>query len=32
VVNPDGSIQRSTMGSTNRGISWWEYTKATDDT
>jgi hypothetical protein len=29
VVNPDGSIQRSTMGSTNRGISWWEYTKAT---
>lgn len=32
VVNPDGSIQRSTMGSTNRGISWWEYTKATDET
>jgi hypothetical protein len=30
VVNADGSIQRSTMGSTNRGISWWEYTKATD--
>lgn len=26
VVNADGSIQRSTMGSTNRGISWWEYT------
>lgn len=30
VVNDDGSIQRSTMGSTNRGISWWQYTKATD--
>jgi alpha-L-rhamnosidase len=30
VVNPDGSILRSTMGSTNRGISWWQYTKATD--
>ncbi len=30
VINPDGSIQRSTMGSTNRGISWWQYTKATD--
>lgn len=26
VVNEDGSIQRSTMGSTNRGISWWQYT------
>ncbi|HEU5122908.1 MAG TPA: family 78 glycoside hydrolase catalytic domain [Verrucomicrobiae bacterium] len=31
VVNADGSIQRSTMGSTNRGLSWWQYTKATDD-
>jgi alpha-L-rhamnosidase len=31
VVNMDGSILRSTMGSTNRGISWWQYTKATDD-
>ena len=31
VVNADGSILRSTMGSTNRGISWWQYTKATDD-
>jgi hypothetical protein len=30
VLNPDGTIQRSTMGSTNRGISWWEYTKATN--
>lgn len=30
VINPDGSIQRSTMGSTNRGLSWWQYTKATD--
>ena len=30
VVNADGSILRSTMGSTNRGISWWQYTKATD--
>jgi len=30
VANPDGSIQRSTMGSTNRGISWWQYTKATN--
>lgn len=27
---PDGMIDRATMGSTNRGISWWEYTKATD--
>lgn len=32
VSNADGSIQRSTMGSTNRGISWWQYTKATDKT
>ncbi|MGC3956429.1 MAG: family 78 glycoside hydrolase catalytic domain [Verrucomicrobiota bacterium] len=32
VINADGSIQRSTMGSTNRGISWWQYTKATDKT
>jgi alpha-L-rhamnosidase len=31
-INADGSIQRSTMGSTNRGISWWQYTKATDQT
>jgi alpha-L-rhamnosidase len=31
-INADGSIQRSTMGSTNRGISWWQYTKATDKT
>jgi alpha-L-rhamnosidase len=30
VVNADGSIQRSTMGSTNRGISWWQYTLAGD--
>ncbi len=30
LVNADGSILRSTMGSTNRGISWWQYTKATD--
>ena len=30
IVNDDGSIQRSTMGSTNRGISWWQFTKATD--
>jgi hypothetical protein len=30
VVSADGTIQRSTMGSTNRGISWWEYTKAGD--
>jgi len=32
VVNADGSIQRSTTGSTNRGISWWQYTKATGKT
>ncbi len=32
VLNPDGTIQRSTMGSTNRGISWWQYTKATGKT
>jgi alpha-L-rhamnosidase len=31
VINADGSIQRSTMGSTNRGLSWWQYTKATDE-
>ena len=30
ILNPDGRIQRSTMGNTNRGISWWQYTKATD--
>lgn len=30
LVNPDGTLQRSSMGSTNRGISWWQYTKATD--
>lgn len=28
VVNADGTIQRSTMGSTNRGLSWWQYTLA----
>ncbi len=32
VLNPDGTIQRSTMGSTNRGISWWQYTKSTGKT
>jgi len=30
VVNPDGSINRATMGGTARGSSWWQYTKATD--
>lgn len=26
ILFPDGSIDRQTMGSTNRGISWWQYT------
>jgi len=30
IVNDDGRINRSTMGSASRGSSWWEYTKATD--
>ena len=30
IVNPDGRIDRNTMGGTSRGSSWWEYTKATD--
>ncbi len=30
VVNPDGSLNRATMGGTGRGGSWWQYTKATD--
>ena len=30
IVNPDGSINRGTMGGTSRGLSWWEFTKATD--
>ncbi len=30
VVNADGTINRSTMGGTSRGPSWWQYTKATD--
>ena len=30
VVNPDGTINRSTMGGTSRGSSWWQYTKATE--
>jgi hypothetical protein len=30
VVNPDGTINRSTMGGARRGSSWWQYTKATD--
>ena len=30
VTNPDGTINRNTMGSERRGISWWQYTKATD--
>lgn len=30
VVNPDGTINRNTMGSESRGIAWWQYTKATD--
>lgn len=31
VVNPDGSIQRGTMGGADRGSAWWQYTKATPD-
>lgn len=30
VTNPDGTINRRTMGNESRGISWWQYTKATD--
>jgi alpha-L-rhamnosidase len=30
VVNPDGTINRRTMGGPHRGSSWWQYTKATD--
>jgi alpha-L-rhamnosidase len=30
IVNPDGTINRSTMGGAHRGSSWWQYTKATD--
>jgi hypothetical protein len=30
VLNPDGTINRATMGGTGRGGSWWQYTKATD--
>jgi hypothetical protein len=28
IVLPDGSIDRRSTGSTNRGISWWQYTLA----
>jgi hypothetical protein len=30
VTNPDGTINRNTMGNESRGIAWWQYTKATD--
>ncbi|MEA3189193.1 MAG: alpha-L-rhamnosidase [Chthoniobacter sp.] len=30
VVNPDGTINRRTTGSTERGGAWWQFTKATD--
>jgi hypothetical protein len=30
VTNPDGSVNRDTMGKIHRGYSWWQYTKATD--
>jgi hypothetical protein len=30
ILFPDGRIDRRTSGSTNRGISWWQFTKATD--
>jgi len=30
VLNPDGTINRNTMGGPHRGSSWWQYTKATD--
>ena len=30
ILNPDGTINRATMGGTGRGGSWWQYTKATD--
>jgi len=29
-LTADGSLNRGTMGGTDRGISWWQYTKATD--
>jgi len=31
ILFPDGSIDRRTSGSTNRGISWWQFTKATNE-
>jgi alpha-L-rhamnosidase len=31
IVNPDGTIYRATMGAESRGISWWKYTKATNE-
>ncbi len=31
IINADGSLNRGTMGGTDRGISWWQYTKATDE-
>jgi hypothetical protein len=30
VVHEDGTINRNTMGSASRGLSWWQYTKSTD--
>lgn len=30
IVNPDGTISHSTMGGSSRGMSWWQFTKATD--
>ncbi len=30
ILFPDGTIDRRTMGSEARGVSWWQYTKATD--
>ncbi len=30
LVRQDGGIERSSMGSVDRGLSWWQYTKATD--
>jgi alpha-L-rhamnosidase len=30
VLNPDGTINRRTMGGLQRGSSWWQYTKRTD--
>lgn len=31
IIYPDGYVSRASMGGIDRGSSWWEYTKATDE-